>query len=77
MAGITLQQAEAQLDAWMAASAAVTKGQSYAIAGRSVTRADAAEIRKNIEYWDRKCKQLEASAGSSGGARVRSGVLIP
>ena len=41
MAGITLAQAEAQLAAWLAASTAVASNQSYTIAGRTYTRADA------------------------------------
>ena len=75
MAGITLAQAQARLDAWLAADAAVAKGQSYAVAGRSVTRADATTIRENIDYWNRKVLSLQGSG--SGGNRVRFGVLLP
>lgn len=74
MAGITLAQAEAQLALWLAADAKLSKGQSYSIAGRSVTRAETSE---RIEFWDRKCKELEVTGSSSGGRRVRSGVMIP
>ncbi len=66
MAGITLIQAEAQLTAWLAASTAVAAGQSYAIAGRSLTRANAAEIRENIKFWNGMVKDLD-----SGGRQVR------
>lgn len=66
MAGITLPQSESQLSAWLAADLAVASGQSYSIAGRSVTRADASEIRENIQFWDRQVKRL-----SRGGIRVR------
>jgi len=69
MAGITLAQAQAKLDAWMAADDAVAQGQSYSLGGRSLTRANAAEIRANIEFWDRKVVRL--SSGS--GIRVRYG----
>ena len=72
MAGITLEQAQAQLDQWLAASTAVAKNQSYTISGRSFTKADAATILSQIEFWDRKVNQL--SRGGSGGARVRYGV---
>lgn len=58
MAGITQAQADAQLTLWLAADAAVASGQSYAMGGRSLTRANAAEIRQNIEFWDRKARQL-------------------
>lgn len=66
MAGITLSQAESQLATWLAADIAVASGQSYAIAGRSLNRANAREIRENIEYWDRQCKRL-----SRGGLNMR------
>ncbi len=58
MAGITVTQAEAQLDAWIAASLAVASNQSYSIGGRSLTRADAGEIREQIEFWDAKVRSL-------------------
>jgi hypothetical protein len=68
MAGITLTQAQAQLTAWLAASTAVATGQAYAIAGRSLTRANAAEIREQINFWDAKVKAL-----SRGGIRIVGG----
>lgn len=58
MAGITLAQAEAQLVLWLAASQAVALNQSYSIEGRSLTRANASEIRQQIDFWDNKCKAL-------------------
>lgn len=68
MAGITLEQAEAKLIAWMAADDAVASGQSYSISGRSLTRADASEIRDNIIFWDKQVKRL-----TRGGIRVTGG----
>lgn len=68
MAGITLAQAQAQLDAWLQASTAVASNQSYSIAGRSYTRADAAEIRSAIDFWDRKVREC-ATAEARGGRR--------
>lgn len=72
MAGITLAQAEAQLAAWLAASTAVASGQSYTIGTRQLTRADASEIRENVEYWDAKVKALD-----SGRSGVRMRGLTP
>lgn len=69
MAGITLAQAEAQLAAWIAADTAVAGGQAYSIAGRSLTRANAGEIRENITYWNTWVQKL--SSGGSGGIRMR------
>jgi len=62
MAGITLADAEAQLAAWLAASLAVAKGQAYSIGGRSLTRANAKEIRDSIAHWD----QIAQGLGGSG-----------
>lgn len=69
MAGLSLSQAEAQLASWLAADTAVSQGQAYTIGMRSLTRANAAEIRENIQFWDSKVKELARSAG--GGIRVR------
>lgn len=69
MAGITLAQAQAQLDVWLAADAAVATGQSYSIKDRSLTRADAGEITRKIEFWNGKVQLLTRSA--SGIRRTR------
>lgn len=72
MAGITLQQAQAALDAWVNADIAVSKGQSYTIAGRSLNRANATEITNKLTYWSRQVERL--SSGGNGGIRARYGV---
>lgn len=70
MAGITLAQATERLEAWLAADLAVSSGQEYSIGNRRLKRADVAEIRNQIDYWERKVNQL-ADGGRSGAARVR------
>ncbi|TAK50246.1 MAG: hypothetical protein EPO23_03305 [Xanthobacteraceae bacterium] len=74
MAGITLAQAEAQLATWIAAATAVASSQQYDIdtgnGRRSLRRADAAEIRQMIEFWDARVKQLTPAA-AGGRRRVR------
>lgn len=70
---LSLAQAQEHLDAWRAADLAVAKGQAYSVGSRSVTRADAREIRTNVEYWERRVNEL--SQGGAGGARVRYGVV--
>lgn len=65
MAGITLAQAEAKLALWMEADDAVAGGQGYSIGNRSLTRADSKEIRENMQYWEKKVKNL-----TRGGIRV-------
>lgn len=66
MAGTTLATAEAQLAAWEAASIACASGQAYSIAGRALTRANAAEIRNQITFWNSMVNRL-----TRGGIRVR------
>jgi len=63
---ISFSEAQAKLTLWMAADDAVAKGQEYTIGGRSLTRANAREIRSNIEFWEKKVRRLER-----GGIRVR------
>lgn len=70
MAGITLEQAQAQLDAWLAASLAVSKSQSYQIGDRRLSRADAAEIRSQLEFWQGQISRLTVTARRRGRSRT-------
>lgn len=72
MPGITLEQAEAQLALWIAASTAVASNQSYSINGRSLTRVDAREIRENIDYWQNWVVTL-----TPGEANSRTRYVVP
>ncbi len=60
------------LDLWKAAYKAAATGKSYTIAGRSLSRQDLPEIRKQLDYLE---GQLEALDGKRGPvfvtARVR------
>jgi len=69
MAGITLEQAEAQLALWLEASTKVAAKQSYSIAGRSLTLADLSDINDQIQFWDGQVKKLARAANGRG--RVR------
>lgn len=77
MAGITLAQAETALASWLAADAALATSQSYRISvngsERQLTRADAAEVRENIKFWDAKAKALAAAASG----RPRTRYMVP
>lgn len=63
MAGLTLETAQTHLDTWIAADMAVAGGQAYTIGGRSLTRANVAEIRKNIDYWNSWVQRLSRGTG--------------
>lgn len=73
MAGITLAQAQAKLALWMEADERVAAGQSYTIAGRSLSRVNATEIRDNIDYWEAKVRQIESAAAG----RRRTRYVVP
>lgn len=61
MTGITLAQAQAQLSLWLEADAKTARGQAYSIEGRSMTRADAAEITNKINYWQDMVNRLSGN----------------
>jgi hypothetical protein len=75
MAGITLEQAQTQLAAYLAAETKVLANQSYEIAGRKLTRANLGEIREGIKHWDDQVKHLSAVA--SRGRSSRSVSISP
>lgn len=68
--GITLAQAQAQLDSYLAAETRVLSGQSYEIAGRRLNRANLAEIQQGIKIWNERVQALTLS--SQGRSRCRT-----
>lgn len=69
MAGITLAQAQAQLDAYVAAEAAVLNNQSYKIGQREFKRADLAAIQAGIDRWSAKVEALSMTRANGGRGR--------
>ena len=59
MAGISLEIARKHLSAWLEAELEVTTHQSYTIGSRSLTKADLADIRQQIEFWKNEVARLE------------------
>lgn len=70
MAGITLKTAQRHLDAWLEAEIAVTNAQSYSIGSRMMTKANLEEIRKTIDYWNKKVIELENAQKHGGRNRA-------
>lgn len=68
MAGMTAVTAQTHLDAWLAANLALATSQSYKVGTRSLTRADGAEVQRQIAYWTNEVQRL--SSGRGRGARV-------
>lgn len=70
MAGITLEQAQARLDQYLAAEEAVLLGQQYQIGGRMLRRADLPAIQEGVNLWNERVEKL--SAKSAGRVRAIS-----
>jgi hypothetical protein len=70
MAGITLAQAQEQLEKYIAAESAILTGQSYEIAGRKLTRADLTAVQIGIKSWEQRVRDLAARAKGRGRSRT-------
>jgi len=69
MAGITLEQAQAQLDKYLDMISAIEETQSVSSDSSSATYHDIDKINRQIEYWDKKVKILTQKAYGRGRAR--------
>lgn len=65
-----LETAQKHYRAWLAAELELTTSQSYTIGTMTLTRANLAEIRKQIEFWENKVKELQNQAKRKGRNRV-------
>jgi hypothetical protein len=72
MSGITLEQAQEKLAGWLDADTRLQSNQEVRHDGRVLRRSDAMEVRNNIDYWDKKCKELEAAGNTAGRSRTVS-----
>jgi hypothetical protein len=66
MSGISLAIATERLQQYLDAEAKVLTGQQYSIGDRSLTRANIAQIREGIKYWDAEVKRLSAANSGRG-----------
>lgn len=63
MAGITLEQAEQKLTAYLNAEENILLGQSTEINGRKLTRADLESVQAGVRLWDIRVKKLSSGRG--------------
>ncbi len=70
MAGITLAQAQAKLDEYLAAETKVLKGQSVSMDGETLTRANLEFIQRGIDIWNKRVQNLSAASEGRGRART-------
>ncbi len=64
-----------RLKLWTDAEAAIATGQRYQIEGRSLTRADLYDVRKEMEYWAGKL--AEAENEEQCGGHIRAYHFVP
>ena len=69
MAVWTLYEAREHLAAWLAADLALATGKEYRINNRTLTRANADEVKERIAYWKNQVAMLQET--ENGGKRVR------
>ncbi|MFO1081923.1 MAG: DUF6148 family protein [Reyranellaceae bacterium] len=81
--GITLAQAQANLDAWVKCSQAVARNQAYTISvdgsDRTFTRANADHLSKMIDYWQGQIRAIVAAQANGGrrrGIRISRGMPL-
>ncbi len=70
MAGITQEQAQTQLDTYLAAEVAVLANQSYKIGNREYRRADLDAIQAGIKIWNDRLIDLSNKSSGRGRRRV-------
>lgn len=70
MTGITLAQAEARLEAYLAAEQKILLGQRVEIDGQSLTRADLKSVQEGIAVWNARARALQSA--STGRGRMRT-----
>lgn len=71
MAGITLTQAEENLDAAQAAYQKALRSKSYSVgSSRSQVNHDIDKLRAEVQYWDGEVRRL---ARGTSGIRIRGG----
>ena len=75
MAIYSVEFCKRKLNTWLAAEEAIATGQRYQIEGRSLTRADLYDVRKEIEFWEGKLAVATAEEQYGGRNRVFRAVI--
>lgn len=70
MAGITLEQAQAKLDAYLSAEEKILLGQKVSIDGQELTRANLEFVQRGVELWNQRVRQLTGTAAGRGRMRT-------
>lgn len=58
----TVERCMQHLEQWLLAEEKVSKGQSYTIGNRTLTRANLTEIQNAIELWSKRLQDAESNS---------------
>ena len=72
---LTVVQCNERLQIWLDAEAAIASGQSYMIDNRRLERANLAQVREQIKFWQREL--IKAEAVANGRSRRRTMRIVP
>lgn len=71
----TVAQCTDHLNMWLNAEAAISTGQSYTIDNRRLDRANLAQVREQIQFWQKELAKAQAAA--NGRSRRRTMRIVP
>jgi len=60
---------------WLTAEEAISKGQSYTLDNRRLDRANLAQVREQIQFWQKEL--AKAQAATNGRSRRRTMRFVP
>ena len=71
----TVTECKERLKIWLDAEAAIASGQSYMIDNRRLERANLAQVREQIKFWQNELAR--ANAATNGKGRRRTMRIVP
>lgn len=71
----SVEQCNSRLQMWLEAETAIATGQSYTIDNRRLDRANLAQVREQIKFWQKELAKAESV--SNGHSRRRTVRIVP
>lgn len=71
----SVEQCISRLQMWLEAEEAIATGQSYTIDNRRLDRANLAQVRDQIKFWQKELANAQATA--NGRSRRRTIRIVP
>lgn len=71
----SVEQCNSRLQMWLEAEKAIATGQSYTIDNRRLDRANLAQVREQIKFWQKELAKAESL--SKGRSRRRTVRIVP